>query len=162
LISGAVYIISIVITIIIVFADKISMPYPEPSNTNEPDYMTLYYYRPWIRIAPYALGLLMALTYFDGINGEKWPKVLLEKVKNSNFWKLGFYLLGNFLTIFVVGLIITQQKRWNRDNGFTQLYLIFSRSLISLGFGFILYPNLIVKDSILNIIFGNRIMVNIG
>lgn len=62
------------------FAERISMPYPEPSNTNEPDYMTLYYYRPWIRIAPYALGLLMALIYFDGINGEKLPKILLEKV----------------------------------------------------------------------------------
>jgi hypothetical protein len=71
------------------WANDYHVSMPSPNGSAMPDYQDHFYYKPWIRISPYIMGIaygLMYRQYKNGLNG--WYTSLALKVHSSYAWQV--------------------------------------------------------------------------
>ena len=110
------------------------------------DYFNLYYYRPYIRIPPFIIGVLTALCLYS-YNFESAEqsrlKRIMDKVHTSALVRYIMYFFG---TVFVLGMIFIFYPINNYPEEFSDffnvMFLTFSRAIFTIGLALILLPGL--------------------
>ena len=135
-------IICFVVTIIVAYEYNLRPSYFEATG----DYYKLYYYRPYIRIPPFTIGVFTALFLYS-YNFEEpedsFIKRMMNRVHNSRCIRLVLYFFGS---IFLLGMIFIFYPINNYPDDFSDffnvMFLTFSRAIFILGLTMILLPGL--------------------
>lgn len=69
-----------------------------------------FYYKPYIRSSAYFMGIFSGFIYYEWKNGNQKVIAFIDKVKNSVFLRILFYVLGISLTQFVIWVIVPFQQ----------------------------------------------------
>lgn len=116
--------------------------------------MNLVYFKPWTRIAPYILGVVLGLIYGSNKKktvsvaysvkdsfGEMFEKKCLSLSKNQNLRKI-FFFNGFLLIISIVLLNFCFTKYLENSSGqiIKSFFTTFHRFFIILGLSFIVFP----------------------
>lgn len=129
-----------IITIIVAYAYNLRPSYFEATN----DYWDWYYYRPYIRIPPFTIGVFTALMLYS-FNFEKADesrlKRWMDKVHESRALRMLLYFIGSVLffgMIFIFYPINNHPE--NFGDFFNVMFLTFSRAILITGMSMILLP----------------------
>ncbi|CAD8115428.1 unnamed protein product [Paramecium sonneborni] len=116
-----------------------------PNAKPQPDYQDVFYYKPWVRISPYLIGILFGFFYRNYINGQNKKIVdLAQKIKDSVIIRTLFYVIGIGLTQTIIWIIVPLQKDMNAWSQQAQyFYQAFNRVFFVLGVGLCITPALL-------------------
>ena len=119
--------ISWIITIVILIVYDFSASYKE----NTPDYLIVYYEKPYCWIGAYLVGLLSALYLYSFKNEtpeESYFKRAADKLDKSKLIWWSFYVIGMFIMVFLVfSFYHINNYPEEYSLGFNVIYLTFSR-----------------------------------
>ena len=117
------------------------------------EYWTDYYTKPWTRIHGYLIGMLLGCHYFsfkyerDEENNEPIPSkitTIFIQMRDNNKTMLLCNLLGFFLMSMMTIFCLLVNKSADQGSAFGNLlYLLFSRPLFIFGFSLIIMPSLL-------------------
>jgi peptidoglycan/LPS O-acetylase OafA/YrhL len=150
--------ISLIVTGVIYSSYNLHMSLGKDFNN---DYYSAYYIRPYCRILPYLMGILLYMIYKD----SQYDRSVLRK-SNAFIEGAGKYLLclvGLLIMFFAVISIYFIDKNsdsWN--TGLATVHELFSRPLFVFGLMLVLYPSLIGHNKLLVYIFGHPILNPFG
>mmetsp|Transcript_7217 Transcript_7217/g.8192 ORF Transcript_7217/g.8192 Transcript_7217/m.8192 type:complete len:491 (+) Transcript_7217:507-1979(+) len=132
-----------IFTIVVAIQFDLSPSYFEATDS----YYKLYYHRPFARIAPFTIGVLVALLLYSFHNETPEASVfkrVMDKVHSSRLVRVAMYVVGSalfLLMIFIFYPINNYPEDFSR--AFNIAFLTFSRSLLILGMSLVLLPTLI-------------------
>lgn len=138
------------------------------STFTDMNYGKYLYFKPWIRIGAYQVGILYGILYYEWMNRTKNQKfsnsigtIYFEVVKNSRVFRYLQYVVGLVLInvlIFVphkeTELIGTDRRYYSQFA--TNVYNAFSRPLFVGCLGMIIAGPLVGKNSFMRFILGSR------
>ncbi|CAD8107262.1 unnamed protein product [Paramecium primaurelia] len=129
----------------IAFSHDYHLQIGTPNAKPQPDYQDVFYYKPWVRISPYLIGILFGLFYRNYISGQNQKLVdLAKKIKDSVLIRTLLYLIGIGLTQTIIWIIIPLQKDMNAWPPQAQyFYQAFNRVFFVIGVGFCITPALL-------------------
>mmetsp|Transcript_12855 Transcript_12855/g.14704 ORF Transcript_12855/g.14704 Transcript_12855/m.14704 type:complete len:216 (+) Transcript_12855:950-1597(+) len=134
----------------------------------DPNYGKYLYFKPWIRISAYQVGIIFGLWYYEWMNRKKCSffrntigTVIFEKVQNSRVVRYALYLTGFVIINF---LIFIQHLEFRNIGGesryFSQfisnLFNAFSRPLFVGSLGMIMMGPLVGKSKFLRFVLGSK------
>ncbi len=100
---------SLVSAWLLIFINHWRYPTYNPTFKPQPTFMDNFYYKPWIRAAPYLMGIFSGLFYLEWKEGN--PKVLrlVEFMRGSVRLRVALYVVGTGLTTAVIGVLVPYQ-----------------------------------------------------
>ncbi len=158
---GALAVASIVTQCAIMFANDLNSSVSKPSGG---DYGTLYYVKPYCRVLPYLVGILLYFVYseYKKKEDESAPSSPLRKValaiSNKPSLHYVLYILGIGLLlhpIYPKYFLDTSPNSWGQ--GFATFQEISYRPLFVLGISCIILPTLLGKGTVIGVILGHRV-----
>jgi peptidoglycan/LPS O-acetylase OafA/YrhL len=116
------------------------------------DYYHLYYHRPWARIAPFFIGVVIALLLHSFKNDtaeESRCKRLMDKIDQSKPIRLVMYITGDIL-VFIMIFIFYYLNNYQDYIGkfFNIAFLTFSRAAFVVGMNLSILPVLMGHNSL--------------
>jgi len=123
------------------------------------DYFNLYYRRPYNRIPAYLFGLVAALIYEKAMKEDEsvWNRIKRIVVK----WKMlriAMYVLGSTGMFFIVySMYWINLNPYGVGQAVDVLYLAFSRPVFVISLFVVIFPALVGKGRILNLVLGHPV-----
>ncbi|CAD8208487.1 unnamed protein product [Paramecium octaurelia] len=116
-----------------------------PNAKPQPDYQDVFYFKPWIRISPYLIGILFGFFYCNYISGQNQKLVqVAQQIKDSVVIRTLFYVFGIGLTQTIIWIIVPLQKDMNAWPSQAQyFYQAFNRVFFVIGVGLCITPALL-------------------
>jgi len=137
------------ITIYSAYAQDLSPSYFEATD----NFYKLYYHRPWARIPPFFVGVIVAVLLYSFKNeeaSESKCKRMMDKIDNSKKIRMIMYVSG---TILFWALIFIFYPINNYPDSFPQffnvMFLTFSRGIFTVGMNLVLLPVLMGHNSLM-------------
>ncbi|CAD8211140.1 unnamed protein product [Paramecium pentaurelia] len=129
----------------IAYSNDFHLQMGTPNAKPQPDYQDIFYYKPWVRISPYLIGILFGFFYRNYISGQNKRMVdLAQKIKDSVLIRTLFYVIGIGLTQTIIWIIVPLQKDMNAWPQQAQyFYQAFNRVFFVLGVGLCITPALL-------------------
>jgi len=123
------------------------------------DVNTMTYAKPYCRLHPYFIGILLYLLYAEGTN-SRFKKLVYENriIRYIGFYGIGILLM--YLVVYSFYWIDANQEKWG--DTFGTFHMVASRPLFIIGLSLVLYPVLIGRGKILLAIFGHFIFNPLG
>jgi hypothetical protein len=72
--------------------------------------MDKFYYKPYVRASAYLMGIFSGFIYYEWKNGNEQFVKVIDKIKNSIFIRIMFYIVGIALTQGTIWIIIPYQQ----------------------------------------------------
>jgi len=125
------------------------------------DYQAIYYQKPWNRISPFLIGLLVAYAYHSYKNDERGTTFFSKAchlLRDSRLVRYPIYILGLFLTSFFVFYQYYLNNHTSELSQFSStMFLTFSRPCFVLGMSCIVFPAILGKASVAKTILSHDI-----
>ena len=145
---------------------------PDPLNDITQQYNDKLYFRPWARITPYLIGLLLGLMYFEFKQQEKYPEFkgrasvkIFYLLSRFQWLRLATFFLGfalTFVTVFTIHDVYahdpfnTLGKGYHWSLSARLFWNMFSRGLFILGLALVLMPTFTGKLRGLSMFLGSN------
>ena len=150
---------SILVQIILILNYNLSM---KVSDMNQ-HFFEYYYTRPYNRINPYLIGLLLSFFYSTWKRGTDSRAYRANLYIYDHLWiRIFFWTTGVFLMLLIIFDMYAQEAATNTSQSLKTLYLIFSRPTFVIGLIFFIYPTMLGKGKLLNNIFSGNINKVLG
>ena len=126
---------------------------------NPPNAGDLTYIKPYCRLMPYYIGILLYMLYSEGKDvkaGSSIPKYIHELVYNSYFVRYSLYVGGIAITVYTCYLCYFMDAYpddWGVNLDTT--YMIVSRPIVTIALCMVLYPVLIGRGKALLAVSGH-------
>jgi len=117
------------------------------------DYYRLYYQRPWARISPFFIGVIVAVLLYSFKNDDPKDSIckrIMDKINQNMIIRIIMYVVGSiiFLTmIFIFYWINNYPDSFSK--GFNISFLTFSKGLFIVGMNLVLLPVLMGHFSLM-------------
>jgi hypothetical protein len=72
--------------------------------------MDKFYYKPYVRASAYMMGIFTGFIYVEWKAGNEFYVNIINKIKNSVFIRVCFYVVGIVLCEFVIWIIVPVQE----------------------------------------------------
>ena len=109
LLTFVLFILSIVTAFTLIMANNWRYPIPNPKLPPQPDFMDNFYYKPYVRVSAYLMGIFTGFIYVEWkANNEAFVNPI-NKIKNSIILRTLFYVIGIALVNTVIWMIIPYQ-----------------------------------------------------
>jgi hypothetical protein len=165
--SSSILLISCVIcSFIITYTNDLSIV-----RFGNPIYVFNLYTLPWTRIAPYQIGIIFGIMYFEWkirkdniVIGSGWASNIFEKVKYSPLLRYSLIALGIVIQLFLV-IMLQVDLRYRKDDNFTSTYFskvfnsffnALSRPLFVTALAIIIISPLTGHNSFIRFILGSK------
>jgi len=143
-------------TILVVISHEIYASYSRFHD----DYNRYYYDKPWARIAPYLIGILLAYSYLQSkTNQDSFHSKLASHIKNSVVFRLVLYIVGLAGCFWTVQGLYWLNKYPNDYPRYVDtIYLVFRHSVFIVFLYILCMPAICGKGRILHMLFSNKLM----
>ena len=137
------------VTIALAYVDNMSPSYFEANDR----YYKFYYHRPWARIAPFFVGVIVAVLLYSFNNEtpeESRLKRIMDKLDQSKAFRIVLYILGTAIfwtMIFIFYPINNYPESFGQF--FNVMFLTFSKAIFVIGMSMILLPCLMGHNSLM-------------
>lgn len=101
---------SVITAFVMIYVNEWRYPIISPKLKPQPNFMDDFYYKPYIRSSAYFMGIFSGFIYFEWKNGNQKVVAIIDKIKNSIFLRILFYVVGIGLTQFVIWVIVPFQQ----------------------------------------------------
>ena len=100
---------SIISAWLLIFINHWRYPTYNPTFKPQPSFMDNFYYKPWVRAAPYLMGVFTGLFYLEW--KEQNPKVMaiINTMRNSIRIRIALYVIGITLTTATIWVLVPYQ-----------------------------------------------------
>jgi len=85
---------SIITAFVMILANDWRYPIPNPKMAPQPEFMDKFYYKPYIRASTYMMGVFSGFIYVEWKNNDPTIVRIVNKIKNSIFIRVLFYVVG--------------------------------------------------------------------
>ena len=149
------------------------MKYHILANISSENYNDKYYIKPYCRINPFLIGVLMAWMYIshkqakkesssEGNEEEVYKKTLVNKVNyaiiHNCVLRYSIYIIGFIITsVFVYTFFDFYKDTTTKSDAENYAYTLLSRPLFIIGVAFVIYPGCLGKARVLRTILGYQV-----
>lgn len=109
LVAFALFLASCLTAFILVMVNDYRYPIPNPKFAPQPEFMDKFYYKPYVRASAYLMGIFSGFIYVEWKNNEPTIVRIVNKIKNSIFIRVLFYIVGIALVEGTIWIIVPFQ-----------------------------------------------------
>lgn len=130
-------------------------------GNKEDNIMSIYYMKPWCRINPFLIGIILAWMYISYKNKEKngYVAYINSSIINNSAFRYALYVVGlTITTLCVVTFFGFYKENASKTHFEHYMFILFSRPGFIIGLFAVIYPGCLGKARGIRAILGNELL----